>query len=657
MRRLFSTPVAAACAVCLGAAGVLTATPSPAAEPAPQAPAVRKAADEERPNWLERRALSMGVQLAAKNPSGRRPRGSANPYLGLVPDPAGVDYAGWTAYLGRKGNERMQARGQERGVVPFVYDEEEPELSAGSNDRPANAERIAGFGTGAGDEAAVRITGRLSPPRVRTRQVETREDQGSIPQATNTRIPRRGSTVVVRSRIGDGPHGRARSGRGDYDFYKVRARAGETVFASTAGGDERFDTFLVLYDADGTVLAWNDDAVGLQSELRHTVATTGHYYVMVTGFLSLPRNPFRSGSGSGAESQGRYELEMSTAPGDRDLYGVHLEPGDVLGGTVDGEAADLAVRTPDGEQRVGSTFDATYIYPMASPLPGGGRATFAYVAEEAGWYTVSTSQGRGRYVMDLEAYRPGTETTGGKVTQRIFLDFDGGRVNTGVFWGRGVSHLSPMSAFLARWELPSSAGDAVIDQVLATVEENLATDLRERGLNDDVEIELLNSRDHADPFGQPNVSRVVVGGTIEETWLPTIGIAQSIDPGNFEREETALVLLDVLSGDRRDEASLNHYLRKRSDRVGFVGTAVGNVTSHEIGHLVGGFHVDQFNEVLNLMDQGGNFPLLYGVGEDGVGGTADDPDVDFGVDTYNPFEGFTGFEDTLNVAAWFSSAD
>ena len=36
------------------------------------------------------------------------------------------------------------------------------------------------------------------------------------------------------------------------------------------------------------------------------------------------------------------------------------------------------------------------------------------------------------------------------------------------------------------------------------------------------------------------------------------------------------------------------------------------------------------------MDQGGNFPLLFGVGPDGVGGTADDADVDFGEDVFNP---------------------
>jgi hypothetical protein len=88
-----------------------------------------------------------------------------------------------------------------------------------------------------------------------------------------------------------------------------------------------------------------------------------------------------------------------------------------------------------------------------------------------------------------------------------------------------------------------------------------------------------------------------------------------------------------------------------SNRVAFVGQAVGNMTAHEAGHFFGNFHVDQFNANANLMDQGGNFPLLFGVGPDGIGGTADDPDVDFGEDTFNPGEGFTGTEDTLSRIA------
>jgi hypothetical protein len=152
------------------------------------------------------------------------------------------------------------------------------------------------------------------------------------------------------------------------------------------------------------------------------------------------------------------------------------------------------------------------------------------------------------------------------------------------------------------------------------------------------------------------VSRVIVGGTIAESGVDTIGIAESIDPGNFARAETALVLLDVLSDPPSPgsgiDPSLNAYLRPQSNRVRFVGTAVGNVVSHEAGHFIGSFHVDQFNPILNLMDQGGNFPLLYGVGQDRIGGTPDDRDVDFGKDTYNPFEGFTGTENTAAFTKW-----
>jgi len=219
------------------------------------------------------------------------------------------------------------------------------------------------------------------------------------------------------------------------------------------------------------------------------------------------------------------------------------------------------------------------------------------------------------------------------------------RVNTGIFGGPGVRRLSPLSAFLGRWGIPASRENAVINRIVATVEENL----RLSG----AQVDVLNSRDHPDPFGQPDVSRLIVGGTIDESGIPTIGIAQSIDPGNYETEETALILLDIVSGPARDDASFNAYLKPSSDRVRFVGTALGNVASHEAGHYLGSFHVDQYNDVLNLMNQGGvNFDQLYGVGPDGIGGTADDPDVDFGEDRWNPDEGFTGIENTAARTRW-----
>ncbi|MEJ7707152.1 MAG: hypothetical protein WKF82_07635 [Nocardioidaceae bacterium] len=105
-----------------------------------------------------------------------------------------------------------------------------------------------------------------------------------------------------------------------------------------------------------------------------------------------------------------------------------------------------------------------------------------------------------------------------------------------------------------------------------------AEDLTRRGLNDDVRVRILNSHDDADPFGQDNVSRVVVGGTIRESGVFTIGIAESIDPGNFSHEESALVLLDILSAPEKSrfaDASLNSYMTADSRKLQFIGARAG----------------------------------------------------------------------------------
>ncbi len=191
------------------------------------------------------------------------------------------------------------------------------------------------------------------------------------------------------------------------------------------------------------------------------------------------------------------------------------------------------------------------------------------------------------------------------------------------------------------------------DAVVAGVEENLRTSLVEQGLNPDVAVRIRDSGHDADPFGGTDVSRVVVGGTVAQSGVDTIGIAQSIDPGNDEGSETAMLLLDRLSAPAGPEDSLNTYLRPRSHRVAFLGQALGNAVSHEVGHLLGSFHTDNDDARSNLMDAGGQgFGRLFGVGPDGVGGTADDTDVDFGVDAYLPAEGLAGQQDTLNTSAW-----
>jgi hypothetical protein len=372
---------------------------------------------------------------------------------------------------------------------------------------------------------------------------------------------------------------------------------------------------------------------------------------MVTGFFVVPEDPFDSGSGGGAASEGPYNVAITMGETDLDFYAVRLRKGDVLGASVEGSAARLAIHDPSGADVHGSTQDLTFIFPAETSLPGGGNAVTEHVADQTGWHYVAVAVGDGDYDVTVEAYRPRLETD--RPVQTIFLDFDGQRLNTGIFGGPGVRTLSPLRAFLGRWGLTNADHNALINAIIAETRENLRQDMIASGLNDDFALRIRNSRDHADPWGQPNVSRVIVGGTIEQSGIETIGIAQTIDPGNFATEESALVLLDVLSDPAGEpgDPSLNTYLTPASNRIGFIGQAVGNIVAHEAGHFFGDWHVDQFNDDANLMDAGGNFPLLYGVGPDGVGGTADDPDVDFGEDVFNPGEGFTGIEDTLSRLA------
>jgi hypothetical protein len=345
-------------------------------------------------------------------------------------------------------------------------------------------------------------------------------------------------------------------------------------------------------------------------------------------------------------------LTVTAGGVDTDFFAIKLRPGDVLGASVTGSPAYLTVYDTVPREVHGSEQDASVIYPMANPLPAGGNAVTDYVATKAGWHYVGVARGSGAYDITIEAYRPPLE--GSTPTQTLYLDFDGARVNTAVFGGPGNRDLSPFAAFLADWGLTRADEDALVDAVVAGVTENIKKDMVASGLNNRFKLKILNSKDNPDPWGKPNVSRIVVGGTVAESGVDTIGISQSIDPGNFATEETALVLLDYLSAPAGDsEAALNDYLTPASDKIAFLGHALSNVIAHEGGHFFGDYHTDNADDVANVMDAGGEgFPTLFGVGPDGVGGTADDVDVDFGDSPFIPAEGFVGTEDTLGRIAF-----
>lgn len=155
-----------------------------------------------------------------------------NPYVSLLPDRSAADYSGWKQRLKKEAERRQQRLLHDRDAdeQPILVDEDEPAGSRGSNDTAATAQKIPDFGTGRHDTNRARILGQLSPTQVDPEAVDANEeDDGAIPLARDTGIEAERPGIRTSGYIGDGPHGSAGSGTGDFDFYAVTAGAGTTL--------------------------------------------------------------------------------------------------------------------------------------------------------------------------------------------------------------------------------------------------------------------------------------------------------------------------------------------------------------------------------------------------------------------------------------------
>jgi hypothetical protein len=271
-------------------------------------------------------------------------------------------------------------------------------------------------------------------------------------------------------------------------------------------------------------------------------------------------------------------------------------------------------------------------------------ATGALPEATAATSPVAPAPPPGTYQADLGIFRPPANAP----PQKIVLEFGGATVEPKKFGMESAAtptqaKLSPLSSFMTGFGLKPADQPALMAKVADTFRKNM-TDAMGGG---QVDVTTSNAPGTS-TFGQPGVSRVVLGGSTKEIGISTVGISESVDPGNFVREETALVLLDRLSGPSNQPVSLTHYLPgtiTEAAKIDFVGRALGNIASHEAGHFLGSWHTNAASPKHDLMAPG-DVVGAFGFGTDKMGGTPDDVATHFGQDTFSPQEGFTGTEDT-----------
>lgn len=358
--------------------------------------------------------------------------------------------------------------------------------------------------------------------------------------------------------------------------------------------------------------------------------------------------------------------QLSTL-GDRDWFGIQLQPGDVIGAAMNGQdGLDTVLRLVNGSGKTLLAGDdsqpGAVFLPPESPLPRNQgvvqNAEIYYVIKEAGTYYLEVAafenDTTGRYDLNLRVARPGMETRPAGSRQVLYLDFDGAKVDFSTFSdlhdsGVGATHVLPISRFLAEWGLSKSDENSVIDLVVAEVTEILSTHVAANGENDQFGIDIRHSRNDADKFGTNLlVSRVAVGIVKEFAALGMDGgTAEFIDVGNFKHDDQAVAHLGYMVG------AINAIGTDPSKtRIQFVAHAISLTIAHEAGHIFGCFHTDQpspFEGTPNIMD----LTSVTAVGPDFVYGTADDIDLRFGVDGYEAVGIINGgVNDTLTTVSF-----
>jgi len=273
------------------------------------------------------------------------------------------------------------------------------------------------------------------------------------------------------------------------------------------------------------------------------------------------------------DEQGVARLEGSVARrGDLDVFRLgELSTGDrvIVDTDTAGSVLDVSIALFDDEMRLVTTNDDR----ASTDLD----AYVDWVTRHAGpsYYLVVTHSAFAAAGMLTGSYRVDVSVTPGSTVpppaaQVLRLDFSGAEVDSPVL---GTMTLDPLDAADIS---PVYAGqtEALIAAIVDAVEQNF-----ER-----FDVVVITSDDPPLADGT-SVSNVFFGGFSPDTF----GIAEDVDLYNVDRYDDAIIYTQMFAPE----------VFSFTPSVGQLGLAIGNIASHEAGHLVGLNHV---SDDLALMD-------------------------------------------------------
>jgi large repetitive protein len=369
--------------------------------------------------------------------------------------------------------------------------------------------------------------------------------------------------------------------------------------------------------------------------------------------------------------------------GEEDYFSFDLRKGDILDarlnlisvGTTglimslaDANGRELFVST--GNNNIPDPITNLSAVNSTSPRFIDGAANMTYVIDTTGRYSIRLGDQIGQYSLNLRAFRPRAESQPAGTQQVLLLDFDPGIFDARVIGDPAITNpivrIPKLGTVLPQIGLTAADESRVIDEVTNRVRSKIDTQIGITGKNGyfpstgnpgDFGLFVTNTKDNPQLRGQPNVTRVIIGGTQALYGIPValgiLGISQSLDVGNFDLAENVIVMLDQLL------PSSNTVVKSgTSTTLEVFAELTAGVVAHEAGHSYGGIHQDPFNTVVGIMDQFYSPPIYAGVGLDGIFGTSDDTPLQFVDDEYSPAFGVIyggGVSNTASVVAFGNS--